>query len=55
MFETMMEQSRAWHKAKGIPMPPPHPSDLIPHPEPIAPPYVGDKEPEPKHKRKKKI
>jgi hypothetical protein len=55
MFDALKEQSRQYHEEAGTPMPPPHPSDLIPHPNPVAPPYVGETAPEPKKKRKKKI
>jgi hypothetical protein len=42
MFDALMEQSRQYYEESGKPMPPPHPSDLIPHPNPIAPLYVGE-------------
>lgn len=42
MFYALMEQSREYHKEAGLPMPPPHPSDSVSHPGPIAPPLTTD-------------
>ena len=45
MFDALMEQSRQYHEEAGKPMPPPHPSDSIPHPNAVAPPFVGEAKP----------